>query len=149
MTDSGQGGEPQGQGQYPSSPSAPAYPPPPQPQYGQPQYGQYGQPPYGQPQYNQQPYGYQPAPPGYGYGQQQGGSNGLAIAGMICGIVGLVLFNIIQGPLALIFGGIGLSRANRGASGRGFAIASLVLGVADLIIFAILLAYLSNHGWVY
>ena len=33
-------------------------------------------------------------------------SNGLAIAGLVCGLVGTVLVNWILGPLAIICGGI-------------------------------------------
>lgn len=79
------------------------------------------------------------------YGQQQAG-NGLAIAGMVCGIVGLLLFNIILGPLGIIFGAIGWSRANRGAKYKGMAIAGVVLGVIDLVIFGVLIAAASSHG---
>jgi hypothetical protein len=95
-----------------------------QPQFGQPQQ------PY-QP-YPQQPYGYGAPPPPAPQG------NGLAIAALVCGIVGILL--------AIIFGGIGLSRANRGAPHRGLAMAGLVLGVIDIIIFIAVIAWVSNHG---
>jgi hypothetical protein len=73
-------------------------------------------------------------------------SNGLAIAGMVCGIVGLVLFNVILGPLALIFGSVGLSKARDGAAHRGMAIAAIVLGIIDLAIFAALVAAAKHNG---
>lgn len=79
------------------------------PAYGQQHGAQYPPPPH--------PHNY-PAPPGYGYPpptQQPG--NGLAIAGMVCGIVGLLILNIILRPLALIFGGIGLSGRTAGPRG--------------------------------
>ena len=96
---------------------------------------------------NQQSYG---PPPGYGgYPQPQRGSNGMAIAGMVCGIVGLVLAQIILGPLALIFGGIGLQRAKRGASGQGMAIAGIVLGVIDLVLGIILAVAVAHRNIVY
>ena len=44
------------------------------------------------------------------------GGNGLAIAGLVCGLVGVLIFQYILGPLAIIFGGVGLSRAKRGAT---------------------------------
>jgi hypothetical protein len=72
--------------------------------------------------------------------------NGLAIAGLVCGIVGLLLFPIILGPLALIFGGVGLSKANRGAKHKGMAIAALVLGVVDLVLMAVLFAVAAKNG---
>ena len=79
-------------------------------------------------------------------GSEVSGSNGLAVAGLVCGLVGLLLFNIILGPLAIVFGGIGWMRANRGAQHRGMAIAAVVLGVIDLVIFFVLLAAAANSG---
>lgn len=73
-------------------------------------------------------------------------SNGLAIAGMVCGIVGLLVFSIILGPLAIIFGGVGLSRANAGASGRGMARAGIILGIVDVVLFVVLIAVATHHG---
>ncbi len=73
-------------------------------------------------------------------------SNGLAIAGLVCGLVGLVLFNFILGPLAIIFGGVGWSRANKGAAHRGMAIAAVVLGVVDIVVWAVLLVAVAKHG---
>ena len=73
-------------------------------------------------------------------------SNGLAIAGLVCGVVGLLFLPIVLGPLAIIFGGVGWSRANHGASHRGMAIAAVVLGVVDLILFAVMVAVAATHG---
>jgi hypothetical protein len=78
------------------------------------------------------------------------GSNGLAIAGLVCGIIGLVIFNFILGPLAIIFGGVGLRKANQGAGHRGMAWAGLVLGIIDVLIFVVLIALAaSHHGHFY
>jgi hypothetical protein len=78
------------------------------------------------------------------------GSNGLAIAGLVCGIIGLFLFNFILGPLAIIFGGVGVSRASRGAGHRGMAWAGVVLGIIDVLIFVVLIALAaSHHGHFY
>jgi hypothetical protein len=85
-------------------------------------------------------------PPSYGYPQpprQQ--SNGMAIASLVCGIVGLIVFGIVLGPLAIIFGGVGLSRANRGASGKGMAIAGLVLGCIATVVAIVLIAAIASH----
>lgn len=73
-------------------------------------------------------------------------SNGLAIAGLVCGIVGLLILNIVLGPLAIIFGGVGLTRANRGAAHRTMSIWAIALGVVDLIIFVLTLAVVSHGG---
>ena len=51
--------------------------------------------------------------------------DGPAIFGIM--ILGFLVLGVILGPLALIFGGVGLSRANNGASGKGMAIAGIVL----------------------
>jgi hypothetical protein len=73
------------------------------------------------------------------------GSNGLAIAGLVCGIIGLFILNFILGPLAIIFGGVGVSQANRGAGHRGLAWAGVVLGVIDIVLFVVLIAA-AGHG---
>jgi hypothetical protein len=65
---------------------------------------------------------------------------------MVCGIVGLVLFNFILGPLAIVFGGVGLTRANRGAAHRHMAVAGIILGVVDIAIFVVLLVAASHNG---
>ncbi|MGH3635188.1 MAG: DUF4190 domain-containing protein [Mycobacterium sp.] len=75
-----------------------------------------------------------------------GRSNGLAIAALVCGIIGLFLLNIILGPLAIIFGGVGLSHAKRGAAHHGMALAGVILGIVDVIIFVVLLAAVSHNG---
>jgi len=78
------------------------------------------------------------------------GSNGFAIAGLVCGIIGVFLFQIILGPLAIIFGGIGVSRANRGVGHRGMAWAGVVLGIIDVLLFIVLIALAgSHHGHFY
>ena len=87
--------------------------------------------------------------PAYGSPVAASRSNGLAIAGMVCGIVGLFFANIILGPLAIIFGGIGLSRANRGASNRGMAMAGIILGIIDIVVWILVLALVSSkHHFV-
>ena len=78
------------------------------------------------------PYPQASAPPG----------NGLATAGMVLGIVGLVLtatvvlwfIGLVLALLAVIFGAIGLRRANETGSGRGQAVTALVLGIIALVL---------------
>ena len=89
---------------------------------------------------------------GTGYTGQTGGmttsrgGNGLAIAGLVCGIVGLFFFSVVLGPLAVVFGGVGLSRAKRGAGHSGMSIAAIVLGVIDIALFVVLVAAAANNG---
>jgi hypothetical protein len=76
-------------------------------------------------------------------------SNGLAVAGLVCGIVGIFLFNIILGPLAIIFGSIGLSRANHGAPHRTMSIWAIALGIVALVLFIALIAVSADHHFSY
>jgi hypothetical protein len=75
-----------------------------------------------------------------------GGSNGLAIAGFVCSLVGLLILSVILGPLGVIFGGVGLSRANKGARHRGLAIAAIVIGAIDLILGVVFIVTAAKHG---
>ena len=86
---------------------------------------------------------------GTGYAGQPAarqGSNGLAIAGLVCGLLGLFLFPVVLGPLALVFGLVALNKAKRGAGHRGMAIAAVVLGVIDVLLFVVLLAAVADAG---
>lgn len=70
--------------------------------------------------------------------QQQG--NGLAVAGMVLGIISIVLcwvpfLDQILALLAIIFGAIGMGKANKiGGTGKGFATAGLVMGIIAMIL---------------
>jgi hypothetical protein len=75
-----------------------------------------------------------------------GDGNGMAVAGLVCGLVGLLFFPIILGPLALIFGGVGWSKANRGAKYKGMALAAVILGIADLVVMGIMFAVAAKNG---
>lgn len=87
------------------------------------------------PPYGWYPPGQQYVPPGPPGGYQ----NGLGTAGMVLGIIALVLFwtifvGIICGVLAIIFSLIGRGRANRGqATNGGQAVAGLVTGVIAVV----------------
>jgi hypothetical protein len=68
--------------------------------------------------------------------------NGIAVAGMVCGTVGLVLsfvpcagmiFGPVLGLLGAIFGGIGLAQSSSSGQGKGMAVAGLATGVLALI----------------
>ena len=69
----------------------------------------------------------------------QGGTkktNGLAVASFVCAMVGIVVFGIIMGILAICFGAVGLSRTKYfpEESGKGFAITGIVVGIIEVII---------------
>lgn len=112
----------------PYSPSAP-YSPGPTPSSGQPPaYGE--QPVYGEQQpYGQAPYGQSPyAPPPYmGYGPPQPGTNGLAIASLVCSLGGLV--TCISAPVGIVLGHMARRQIRQtGEQGEGMAIAGLWVG---------------------
>jgi len=72
--------------------------------------------------------------------QQGGGSNGLAIAALVLGIIGLLLSWLIVPAilsiLAIIFGFLGRSKAKNQphVGGTGMAIAGLVTGIIGVLI---------------
>lgn len=79
------------------------------------------------------PGGYVPPPPppgGYGYQPlpQGVGTNGMAIASLVCSLFGWIC--IIGGILGIIFGFMALGQIRQsGQGGRGMAIAGIVIGV--------------------
>ncbi|MEV0095448.1 DUF4190 domain-containing protein [Streptomyces sp. NPDC050738] len=84
-----------------------------------------------------------------GYGtsasRRESRTNGLAVAGLVCGIVGLIFFSSVLGPLAIVFGAVGMKQAAV-KGGRGMAKAALILGIVDLVIFGVLLALAASNG---
>jgi hypothetical protein len=93
------------------------------------------------PPYGAQPPGFGAPPPGYGapQGYPQPGaskSNGFAVTSLICGIVGCFLISSIA---AIIFGALGIRKANREpmAGGKGLSIAGIVLGAVWLLGYAL------------
>lgn len=67
-------------------------------------------------------------------------TNGLAIASLVCGILGLLILPVLFGPLAVIFGGVAMSQIRRnGGRGRGMAVAGLVMGIIATVIMLIAL----------
>ena len=80
-----------------------------------------------------QPPGYQP----YG-GPPQQGTSGLAIASLVCSLVGL-LFCGLPAILGVIFGGVAMSQTKDNARpGRGLAMAGLIVGILAVLVWAAL-----------
>ncbi|MFJ5227260.1 DUF4190 domain-containing protein [Streptomyces sp. NPDC088400] len=156
-----------GPGPVPPPPTAPGGPAQPTPgPYGypavppvqqQPPAAQQPAAPYGAlPPYGAAPgaaYGYPGYPatgyPGYGQpGWQQPPANGMGVAALVLGIIGVVGFcmwglGVILGVLALIFGIIGRRRAHRGeATNGGMALAGIILGAIGMAIGAAFLGLL-------
>jgi hypothetical protein len=109
------------------------------PQYGGNQYG----PP--------QPPGYPPGYPPPGYPPYPTRSNGMAVAGLVLGIVSLALcwLTVLDIPLIILgvtFAGVGLARARRGAGGRGSALAGLICSlVAAVLVTVIIVIVLPKY----
>ncbi|MEU2286684.1 DUF4190 domain-containing protein [Streptomyces sp. NPDC013178] len=72
-------------------------------------------------------------------------TNGLAIASLCCGIVGLFILNIVLGPLAIIFGAVA-RRQTAVRNGAGMAKAGIILGVVDVVLWLVLLAVAASNG---
>jgi len=76
-------------------------------------------------------------------------SNGMAIAGLVCGIVGLFVFAIVLGVLAIVFGAVGRSRARAGAAGLTMSTWAIGLGVVDIVLWVVLISVASRNGTVF
>ncbi|MFI6843622.1 DUF4190 domain-containing protein [Kitasatospora sp. NBC_00085] len=68
-------------------------------------------------------------------------ADNLAVASFLLGLPGLLLFNIVLGPLAIILATLALVRGTRR---RGRAVLGLVLGVAALAVLFVTTA--ADHG---
>jgi hypothetical protein len=143
----GQAAYPQGPGQTPTPYPPTAYP---QAPYGQTGYGQppYGQAPYGQPPYGQSGYGatgYSQPYPGSGFSPYPAApkTNGLAIASLVCSILGFCCG--IGGVLGVIFGFVArgqIKRSGGAQKGSGLALAGIIVGFVFIVLAAIGLVFL-------
>ncbi|MEU3568722.1 DUF4190 domain-containing protein [Kitasatospora sp. NPDC036755] len=68
-------------------------------------------------------------------------ADNLAVASFLLGLPGLLLFNIVLGPIAITLAVLALVR---GTSRRGRALLGLTLGIASLAILAVTIA--TSHG---
>ena len=97
------------------------------------------------------PYPPSPTPPGFPPVTQVKGSNGLATAGFVLGLLGLLgswipflnVLGIMLGILGAILAAVGLAKFKKVNAGKGLAIAGLVLGVL-----AVLFAIVINVAFV-
>jgi hypothetical protein len=71
-------------------------------------------------------------------------ADGMAVASFILGLIGLLAFNIVLGPFALVLGGIALVRGTRRPLR---AILGLFLGAADLVVLVVLVT--MHHGIIW
>nr|WP_052864899.1 hypothetical protein [Streptomyces niger] len=71
-------------------------------------------------------------------------ADGMAVASFILGLVGLLVMNLVLGPLSLVLGAIAL---HRGTTRRGRALLGMTLGAADLIVLAAIVTADGTVSW--
>ncbi|MFI1394797.1 DUF4190 domain-containing protein [Streptomyces sp. NPDC020681] len=71
-------------------------------------------------------------------------ADGMAVAAFILGLVGLLVMNILLGPIAVVLASIALWR---GTARRGRALLGLALGLADLAVLAVLVTVNGTVAW--
>jgi threonine/homoserine/homoserine lactone efflux protein len=64
-------------------------------------------------------------------------SDGMAVTSFALGLIGLLVLNIVLGPIALV---LAVRSLKHGTVRRSRAMAGLVLGIADVVVFAALVA---------
>jgi hypothetical protein len=70
--------------------------------------------------------------------------DGRAVVGFVSGLIGLLVGNLVLGPLAIALGVMSL---RGGTKRRGRAALAVALGIADLLVFAALALHsTSGHG---
>lgn len=68
----------------------------------------------------------------------------MAVASFVLGLLGLLVINLLLGPIAIVLAGLAL---RRGTARRGRALLGLFLGVADLVVLAVLIGADHTVSW--
>lgn len=68
----------------------------------------------------------------------------MAVAVLVLGLVGLLVMNILLGPIAVVLADISL---RRGTARRSRALLGLALGLADLAVLAVLVTVNATVAW--
>ncbi|MFJ2091651.1 DUF4190 domain-containing protein [Streptomyces sp. NPDC087901] len=71
-------------------------------------------------------------------------ADGLAVASFVLGLVGLLVLNLVLGPMAIVMAIVALARST---TRRGRALLGLALGVADLVILAFVVTGNGVVAW--
>lgn len=64
-------------------------------------------------------------------------TEGMAVTSFVLGLIGLLVLNVVLGPIAVV---LAVRSLKRGTPRRSRAMAGLVLGIADIVVFAVLVA---------
>ncbi|GHG61404.1 DUF4190 domain-containing protein [Streptomyces griseocarneus] len=75
---------------------------------------------------------------------RRGDADLMAIASFVAGLVGLLVFNVVLGPCALVLGATALAR---GTDRRFRALLGCALGCADLVLLAVLSLVQGTPSW--
>ncbi|WP_240137291.1 DUF4190 domain-containing protein [Streptomyces sp. MUM 178J] len=73
-------------------------------------------------------------------------ADGMAVAAFVLGLVGLLVMNILLGPIAI---GLAATALRRGTARRGRALLGLALGIADLVALAVLITVNGTVIWTF
>ncbi|POX37462.1 DUF4190 domain-containing protein [Streptomyces sp. Ru73] len=73
-------------------------------------------------------------------------ADGMAVASFALGMVGLLVLNLVLGPVSLVLAALALKRAT---GRRSLALSGLVLGIADVVVYAILFAADNSVAWTF
>lgn len=71
-------------------------------------------------------------------------ADGMAVAAFVLGLVGLLVMNIVLGPIAVVLAALALWR---GTARRGRALLGLALGLVDLAVLAVLVTMNGTIVW--
>ncbi|MGW7302887.1 DUF4190 domain-containing protein [Streptomyces sp. NPDC054829] len=71
-------------------------------------------------------------------------ADGMAVASFILGLVGLLVLNVVLGPIAVVLAAVALWR---GTARRGRAYLGLALGVADLVVLLTFMQLDNTVSW--
>ncbi|MFF7362721.1 DUF4190 domain-containing protein [Streptomyces sp. NPDC008125] len=77
-------------------------------------------------------------------GERVRDADSLAVASFVLGLLGLLAFNLLLGPAAVVMALIALARSTER---RGRAFLGLALGVADLAVLAVLVTAHGTVAW--
>jgi hypothetical protein len=71
-------------------------------------------------------------------------ADGMAVASFVLGLVGLLVLNLVLGPIAIVLAGVALWR---GTGRRGRALLGLGLGAADLLVLVAFMQVDHTVSW--
>ncbi|MFJ2172923.1 DUF4190 domain-containing protein [Streptomyces sp. NPDC087851] len=76
--------------------------------------------------------------------ERRSDADGMAVASFVLGLLGLLVLNLVLGPMAIVLAALALWR---GTTRRGRAALGLFLGVADLVVLAVLVGADGTVSW--